>query len=69
MSNEVNLKEESPYGKPWGKCSKHELVRLVLNLATSIDRKNHEIYWRDLFYNGCHQIYRNEYESKQLNKA
>ena len=55
MSNEINLKEESPYGKPWGRCSKHELVRLIFNLAGDAQNMKSVIYMRDLLYNGCHE--------------
>lgn len=71
LSKGIDLKEQSPYGKPWGKCTKHELVKLIFNLTATVERANLTIYYRDLFYNGCHQIYIDEYkqsQSKDINK-
>lgn len=69
LSEGIDLKEQSPYGKPWGKCTKHELVRMILNLASTVQQKNEGIYWNSLFQNPCHQIYTDEYKEKQLNKV
>lgn len=61
MSN-IDLNEESPLGKPWKRCNKTELVNMIYQCSHEIYKMKSIIYWRDLYYNPCH-------ESERLNKG
>jgi len=56
----IDLNEQSPFGKPWGRCNKQELVNMIFKLSGKLQEKSMIIYYRDLLYNPCH-------ESERLN--